>query len=213
MEKGNGLTEAEKKIKHTFSNGELLRTAFTHSSENSAGNNERLEFVGDSILNFVIADYLTRNFDFDEGNMTERRKTLVNTKILAKVIEENKLDDYLITAKNLTHSPRMKASLFEAITAAVYYDAGIDAAYDFIIRFLKKYIKNEEKDYKSLLNEQAVKKFKEYPKYTSEEKKDGNAKFFVSTVAVNGQILGDGQGISKKEAEHMAARKALLSWE
>ncbi|MDR1905564.1 MAG: ribonuclease III [Clostridiales bacterium] len=214
MEKKSTTGEFENKIGYVFKDKSYIKSALTHSSASAKNNNERLEFVGDSILNFVIADYLMRNFNLSEGEMTARRKTFVNKITLAKAVEKNGLDKYLVTAGIKDgYSAKIKSSLFEAIVAAIYYDSGMEEAYDFILRFLEEYSNSDEKDYKSLLIEKAVKKHVKtaFPKYeyVTTEEKDDNGRYFRSSVVVNGKTIGSGRGGTKVEAEQIASKEAL----
>ncbi|MDR1939472.1 MAG: ribonuclease III [Clostridiales bacterium] len=208
---GKDVAKIEKKIRYSFKDKGLLETAFTYSSytPDLRLNNERLEFVGDSILGFIITDYLMRNFERDdEGVMTDKRKMLVNTKTLAKAAEESGLVDYMILGKNAVASQKMKASLFEAIVAAIYYDGGEESARGFIFGFLERYIKNGDEDYKTILNERAFGAFGGYPEYDCREAAVdvGGPRVFECTVTINGEPKGRGQGSSKKEAEQTAAK-------
>ncbi|MDR3293122.1 MAG: ribonuclease III [Clostridiales bacterium] len=202
------LSEIEKILGYSFRRKALLRLALTHSSTNPSDNNERLEFVGDGFLAFVTADYLMRNFEEDEGVLTEKRKSLVRKETLAKIAQEHGIDKFLSASKNLNYSEKVTSSLFEALIAAVYYDAGFEKAYAFVLRFLKKYLSREEKDYKSLLQELAVKICKDYPIYTITEKNDDGKKIFTCSVSLCGETRGAGIGSTKKEAQQNAAKEA-----
>lgn len=223
------IEDVENIIGYTFKDKERLNLALTHSSADGEHNYERLEFLGDSILDFVVADYLMKNFDLDEGKMTEKRKNLVNKKLLARVIVENRLENFLKTAANIGKSDKMKSSIFESLTAAIYYDSGMEAAYAFVIRFLERYFEDDETDYKSRLNEVAMKKFGEYPIYNTVERKaekSGNAgvtgekragkegkpeavRRFFSKVVIRNRSYGGGSGESKRQAEQAAAKETL----
>ncbi|MDR2091037.1 MAG: ribonuclease III [Clostridiales bacterium] len=202
------IAEIEKIIGYTFKDKAGLELALTHSSFDGERNYERLEFFGDSILDFAVAEYLMKNFDLDEGKMTEKRKNLVNKKLLAQVVTENSIDKFLKTSANIVKSDKMKSSVFESLTAAIYYDAGMSEAYAFILRFLGRYFADEETDYKSRLNEIVIKKFGEYPVYESYEEKEKNGRFF-SRVTVKGKSRGEGYGESKRQAEQAAAKAAF----
>jgi ribonuclease-3 len=216
------IKDVEKIIGYTFKDKNKLNLALTHSSADGERNYERLEFLGDSILDFVVAEYLMKNFDLNEGKMTEKRKNLVNKKFLAKVVTENRLENFLETMANIENSDKMKSSIFESLAAAIYYDSGMDAAYAFIIRFLEKYFHDAETDYKSRLNEVAVKKLGEYPIYNTVEKtsgkggaensadgkREGGGRFF-SAVIIKDVNYGGGSGESKRQAEQAAAKETL----
>ena len=203
------LNELEKILGYKFRRRELLIKALTHSSADPYKNNERLEFVGDALLGFVVADYLASETDLDEGGMTNKRKALVNKKTLALIADENRLTDYIIKVKNLEASEKIKSSLFEALTAAVYYDGGEQPAKDFLMRFLKKHLSNEDNDYKSALFEACIKRFGAYPEEAFDAAENGL--LFNVKLSINGRIIGEGSGKNKKEAEQAAAKSAIVA--
>jgi ribonuclease-3 len=182
--------------------------------------NERLEFLGDSVLGMIIAEYLfTIHSDIHEGELTKMRARLVNKKILAAVAKHFGLDQFIQlsfgAAKSLEHgSESILADAMEAFIAAVYIDSGIDSVRNFIIDVLLPVMMEQEKsediNYKSLLLEIVQAKGYEFPKYSvkSEDGPDHDKEFTVE-VEVNGRAFGLGKGKSKKLAEQDAAKKAL----
>lgn len=191
-----------------------------HSSGKKIFSNERLEFLGDSVLGMIIAEYLfTIYTDIPEGDLTKLRARLVNKNILAAVGKQLGIDHFIQlsygAARSLINgSDSILADAMEAIIAAIYIDSGIEATRDFIIDtllpILMTFEKQEDQNYKSILLETVQAKGAEHPKYQtlSEEGPDHNKEFQVA-VSVNGKVLAVGRGKSKKSAEQNAAKLAL----
>ena len=214
----------EEKLGYTFQNRALLENALTHSScaNESRGklqSNERLEFLGDSILGMVVADHLYRNHpDLPEGVLTRTRAALVCEDSLVIVAEELGLGAYLRLGKGEEtgggrNRPSIRADAVEAVLAAVYLDGGIGSAR----KIIQKYILSREvagltkpRDYKTALQELVQRESGQVLAYrlTGEEGPDHNKRFFVE-VTLNGKGVGQGSGRSKKEAEQMAAKAAI----
>jgi ribonuclease-3 len=221
------ISELQKTLGVSFNHPALLEQALVHSSyinENPArslGHNERLEFLGDAVLDFIVADKLYQDFPgLSEGEMTKHRASLVRRDTLAHIARDIKLGDFLYMGKGEESSggrnkaPNLAGAL-EAVIAAVYLDLGITAAGDMVIGLLaeewKKLISpGAGIDYKSKLQELAQAKYQLTPVYSlvSETGPDHN-KMFTVEVMVNKKILGSGTGKSKKLAETEAARLAL----
>jgi len=211
----------------SFQNLDLLREALTHRSflnehkDWGIPHNERLEFLGDSILGFVIADNLIKQYpQFTEGELTSLRAALVNSDSLLAVAKELKLRDYLLVsrgeARELKNSRSyLLANTIEALIGALYLDGGIDKAKDFI----KKYIFSKAetilqtasyKDAKSLFQEKSQALLGITPIYKSLKSwGPDHAKQFEVGVYLNEDLIAQGQGFSKQEAEINAAQKAL----
>ena len=220
------MTALEERLGYSFRNRALLETALTHSSyanENRAsGNvcNERLEFLGDSVLGVTVADFLYRHFpDMPEGRMTRLRAELVCEQSLHRVALELHLGDYLRLGKGEEHNGgRKRASILsdavEAVIAAMYLDAGMETAAGFIHRCLLDDIRAIETptftDYKTSLQELVQRHSGEVLSYelVGEEGPD-HAKTFRVQVCLNGDPIGRGIGRTKKEAEQAAAANAL----
>lgn len=214
----------EAKLGYTFRDISLLENALTHSScaNESRGrlqSNERLEFLGDSILGMVVAEHLFRNHpDLPEGELTRTRAALVCEDSLVEVAQELGLGDYLKLGKGEEAGggrtrPSIRADAVEAVLAAVYLDGGIGSAR----KIIQEYILSKEvagwkvsRDYKTSLQELVQRESGQVLKYrlTGESGPDHNKRFFVE-VELNGAALGSGEGRSKKEAEQMAARVAI----
>ena len=215
------MTTLEEKLGYTFQNPALLENALTHSScaNESRGklqSNERLEFLGDSILGMVVADHLYRNHpDLPEGELTRTRAALVCEESLVEVAAELNLGEYLRLGKGEEsgggrHRPSIQADAVEAVLAAVYLDGGIGSARKIIQRYiLCREIEglNSSRDYKTALQELVQRESGQVLKYrlTGEEGPDHDKRFFVE-VDLNGTPVGSGKGHSKKEAEQMAAK-------
>jgi len=204
----------------------LSDEAFTHRSYlNEAkikiSSNERLEFLGDSILSFVVSNHLYAKYpDFDEGNLTNLRSLLVNTKSLSEIARELNLGQFLKLSRGEEESKgRENATLlensFEAYVGALFLDQGIEAVVKFLNETLFSKIqelvdKKAFKDPKSMLQEKVQAKKRGSPLYkVLEETGPAHAKTFKVGVFVDGKKLGEGTGKSKQLAEESAAQKAL----
>ncbi len=212
----------EQKIGYTFQNKNLLKNALTHTSyanEKNIASNEKLEFLGDAILEFVTSDYLYKNYlHLKEGEMTKVRASVVCENSLYKIANKLNFSDFLYLGKSELlnsgkTSPAILADSVEAVIAAMYLDAGIDIVSKFIIENLKEEIENASKhvglkDYKTVLQEKLQSHGEVHIEYEIiEESGPDHNKSFTAQVKVNGKILAKGKGKSKKSAEMEAARK------
>ena len=215
----------EASVGYRFHNISLLKNAMTHSSyanENKSpmGSNERLEFLGDSVLGIVVADYLYKNCPhLPEGELTKLRAALVCEKACCGFSRQMNVGDYLLLSHGEQNSGgRTRSSIladaFEAVIAAIYLDGGMEEARSFILRFVKPMLQTARpkpfKDYKTMLQEIIQKNPEESLEYvlTGESGPDHN-KHFTVEVHLNSNVIGKGGGRSKKEAEQQAAREAL----
>lgn len=220
------LKEILKKVNIHFRNYDLLNLALSHRSfvneNNLKENNERLEFLGDSILGFVITDYLYRRYPFhSEGELARIKSFVISEMTLTKIAKNIGLNKYILIGKGEESSGgRNKntiiADAFEAFLGSVYLDSNLKKTKDLIIKLFKNEIElviedKHEKDYKTLLQEYAQKTFKVCPVYKLVGKKgpEHNRTFFVS-VFLSGKVIGSGEGKSKKNAEKEAAKNAYL---
>ena len=218
------LEEIEKSIGYTFKNKELLKKALTHTSyayENNKESNEKLEFLGDSILEFISSKYLFENYPkLREGEMTKVRATVVCEKSLYKVAKLHNFSDFLYLGKSEQKTggnkrPAILADSVEAVIAAIYLDGGIEEANRFIVENLKEEIDIAtkhvgDKDYKTVLQEKLQIHGDVDIKYTIiRESGPDHDKTFEAEVKYNGKKLAEGKGKSKKEAQMQAAKKAL----
>lgn len=218
------MERLEKNLGYTFSNKELLKKALTHTSyayEHNVESNEKLEFLGDSILEFVSSTYLFENYShLKEGEMTKVRATVVCEKSLYKVAKMHNFSDFLYLGKSERQSggedrPAILADSVEAVIAAMFLDGGIKVAEKFIIENLKDEIeiasKNVgQKDYKTVLQEKLQEHGEVEIRYTIlREIGPDHDKTFEAQVECDHKKLANGTGKSKKQAEMEAARKAL----
>ena len=220
------MTDLQNKIGYQFKNPALLNEALTHSSyanEHKSQHikyNERLEFLGDSVLSIVVSDYIYKNCpELPEGELTKLRASLVCEKSLYEFAKKIDLGKYLILSKGErnnggTDRPSILSDAFEALIAAIYIDGGIAPASKHILNFVIPAIKNSKKkkinDYKTTLQEIIQKNPGEKLEYVlvRESGPDHN-KHFTVEVMLNSNCIGKGGGRSKKEAEQQAAREAL----
>ena len=219
------LEQFETQIHYHFKNRHLLVEALSHSSyanekKKCRCSNERLEFLGDSVLSIVVSSYLFHQFpELPEGELTKLRASLVCEKALHVFAQEIHLGDYLLLGKGEEHTGgRTRSSIladaFEAVIAAIYLDGGMDAAERHIMRFIPKNLEQREslgfRDYKTDLQEVIQKNPEEKVEYVlvSESGPD-HAKAFQVEVCLNSNVIGVGTGRSKKAAEQMAAKEAL----
>ncbi|MDD3268766.1 MAG: ribonuclease III [Syntrophomonadaceae bacterium] len=208
----------------SFKCEELMHMALTHPSyaqeKNAVSNNQRLEFLGDAVLNFVVAEYLYNNFaNKAEGELTKIRARVVCEKALNEVATNLNLGQYLMLGKGEEMSGgrnrrSILADAVEAVIGAIHLDQGFDAARSFILTHLEYLIREtangEYYDYKSRLQELVQGKDKENVRYAIlEESGPAHAKTFVTGVFYKEQLLATGEGKSKKEAEQNAAEKVL----
>ena len=219
------LSKLEQNIGYEFKDKTLLKTALTHTSyanEKKVPSNEKLEYLGDAILEFITSEFLYENYKkLKEGEMTKVRATVVCEESLHKVAIKHNFSDFLIVGKsekackgNL--KPAILADSVEAIIAAMYLDSGIEPARDFIIENLKEAIeiasKNVgKKDYKTVLQEKLQENGSVLIEYNiiKEDGPDHN-KVFTAEVKCNGKMLAIGTGSTKKQAEMEAAHKVLI---
>ena len=212
-------------ISYRFNNKSLLETALTHSSfvnENrkyATEDYQRLEFLGDSVLGFLTAEYLYSKENITEGIMTRMRSELVSEKALYEVAKAIDLGKYIRIGKGEEHMggrerPSVLSDIVESVTAAIYLDSGMDAAKDFVMRFVLNdvHVASAEvsDDYKSALQELIQHDPSNILSYELiEEKGPDHSKTFTFAALLNGEVVGTGSGSTKKSAEQAAARNAL----
>ncbi|MDR0821148.1 MAG: ribonuclease III [Oscillospiraceae bacterium] len=219
------MTSAEEKLGYRFSNKELLTRALTHSSARGGkhikGDNERLEFLGDSVLQLVTSKFLYMGLtDAKEGRMTKIRATLVCEESLASIAKELNLGAEILMDKGEEQSggrsrPSILSDALEAVIAAIYLDGGFSAAEAFVLKRFPSAeslasVKNVTGDYKTELQEIIQQNPEEHIVYETTVGGEANGvPLFHSEVKLNEQTIGSGKGISKKKAEQEAAREAL----
>lgn len=218
------MEELEKEIGYKFKNQELLKTALTHTSyayEKNTQSNEKLEYLGDSILEFVSSEYLYKNYPkLKEGEMTKVRATVVCETSLHKIAQKHKFGEKLYLGKSeIASGGRNRTAILadsvEAVIAAIYLDGGIEEAKKFIIENLKEEIKIAsenvgQKDYKTVLQEKLQIRGEVLIDYIIVgEKGPDHDKEFEAEVRCNSKSLARGKGRTKKQAEMQAAKQAL----
>lgn len=218
------IVQLENTIGYTFEEKSYLQTALTHSSyanevKRSTTNNERQEFLGDAVLSIIVSDFLFRNFRLPEGDLTKLRASLVCEQSLCEFARRINLGEYL----SLGHGEKQNggaerdsilADAFEALIAAIYLDNGMDSARAFVIPFVEEMLQGGDEqsfqDYKTLLQEIVQQNPEEVISYQLvEESGPDHDKRFVVELMLNSNVVGRGEGRSKKNAEQEAARQAL----
>ncbi len=220
------MESLETKLNYKFNNIELLKNAIVHSSyanevRGNTHSNERLEFLGDSVLSIIVAEHIYHRYpNMPEGELTRLRASLVCEKSLCAFSRELGIGDYLKLGKGEDKNggrerDSILADAFEAVLAAIYLDGGMSAAQTHIINTVLRDLKhhNDEdafKDYKTTLQEIIQRNPEESVTYilVEESGPDHNKQFTVA-VKLNSNVIGQGSGKSKKQAEQMAAKQAL----
>jgi ribonuclease-3 len=215
----------EAKLGYVFKDRSLLALAFVHRSfinenRNVREHNERLEFLGDSVLGMLIADYLYRYLpSTSEGELSYLRSRLVEATSCMSYIQALGIAPYVLLGKGERMNDgrgrdSILADLFEAIIGAIYLDGGIEAARDFLFKNLttqiESILKTPLRNWKALLQDYCQKKYQQTPVYfVLEESGPDHSKMFQVSVQINQQELGRGRGASKKEAQQDAAADAF----
>ena len=212
-----------------FKNIELLNLAFTHTSyanemKSGCDNNERLEFLGDAVLDLITAEYLFENYYsvYHEGEFSKIKAIVVSEDSLSEIASKLEFENYLLIGRGEksqggARKKAIQADAMEAVIAAIYLDKGLEEAREFVLSFIpfqiQKVLKNKVsyKDYKTKLQEYYQKRKGRVPEYTlvSQSGPDHDQVFSV-TVKVDGKTYGPANGKSKKHAEQNAAREALI---
>jgi ribonuclease-3 len=215
----------EERLGYVFTDGSLLKLALTHrsisSEDSSRKDNERLEFLGDAVLQLAVTSYIYDTFpDLHEGNLAKIRAGLVSRPVLADVARSIGLAEHIeLTAAEERTGGRDKDSIMadalEAVIGAVFLDSGLGPATDLVLRLWGSRIDERArrpglKDYKTRLQEVLAKDGRQ-PLYDSEGSGPDHERTFVATVQVDGVVMGTGSGRSKKEAEQGAAEQALAA--
>ena len=212
----------QEKIGIHFRDPSLLLEAVTHSSfanespHLSPRDNERLEYLGDAVLQLITAEYLYKHHPgAAEGELTQTRSAMVNTNTLAMLAEQLDMGAYLYLGKGIAKGggrnlKSLLANMFEAVLGAVFLDAGYDAAYHYYLnRYRALPTPAQDENFKGRLQQVAQEKFGETPFYDSEGARVGNHREYTSVVFAGAEPLGTGHGPTKQEAEQEAARVAL----
>lgn len=218
----NRFDRCEQRIGYVFRDRELLRAALTHASgaDHRLDSNERLEFLGDAVLGFVVCDLLFKRYPkYLEGDLTKVKSIVVSRQTCARLSRQLGLDEYLIVGKGMasvrSYPPSLLADVFESLLAAIYLDSGEGAAREFIIRQLGPEIEmaaggGHGVNYKSLLQQLAQRQFGGTPTYRLlEERGPDHSKSFLMAATVGNRSFHAAWGRNKKESEQRAARNAL----
>lgn len=219
------INQFQEILHYRFRDASLLNTALTHRSyvnENpseTGHDNERLEFLGDAVLELCISDLLMKHFpDYQEGPLSQLRATIVNEQPLAEMAKSFRLGDYLLLGKGEEASggrskPSLLANTFEALIAAIYLDGGFEEAAALIRRLFTPLIEEgyrTYRDYKTTAQQISQQVFKETPSYTLiHEHGPDHDKTFEIRLSIADRIQTTGIGKNKKEAEQRAAEKAI----
>ena len=213
---------AEKVLEYKFKNPSLLKEALTHASiaDNRLDSNERMEFLGDAVLDLVVCEALYQRFpEYQEGDMTKVKSAVVSRRTCAEVSNETGLTDLLITGKGISARSIMPNSLaaavYESICAAIYLDGGFDIAKEYILRTMNPKIddiasNSHHQNYKAALQQHAQKLLSATPMYELlDEKGPDHSKCFEVCVVIDGNRYNSAWGPNKKMAEQKAALFAL----
>lgn len=219
------MNELYANLGYTFKDANLLKNALTHSSYANEtrtlnSSNERLEFLGDSVLSIIVSDYLFKTYkNLPEGELTKLRASLVCEKSLCEFSKQLGLGNYLLLGRGEMQNggnsrPSILADAFEAVLAAMYLDGGMEVARNHVMRFVLDELKHTDdevfKDYKTYLQEVIQKNPEEQLAYVlTDQKGPDHDKLFTVEVHLNSNVIGVGEGKSKKAAEQAAAKQAL----
>lgn len=226
------ISKLESKLGIKFKNQDLLRQALTHRSylnenpEFRLEHNERLEFLGDAVLEIVVTEYLYNSFPNPEGELTNWRAALVKAETLSQIGDDLGINDFLLLskgeAKDIGRARQyILANTLEAIIGAIYLDQGHEAVAGFIKKNIISHLdeilaKGEHRDAKSVFQEEAQERVGTTPTYeVIKEWGPDHAKHFLVGVYLNGDLVAEGEGLSKQEAQLEAAKKGLEAkgWE
>jgi ribonuclease-3 len=196
----------ESKIGYEFKDKSLLRRAFTLSSADGVYNNQVLEFFGDAIIEFIVSEKIFLDGG-TEGSLTERRKTIVSDNALTPISEGLGLDRFLIRGKSDNFNKKAVPSVYEALTAAIYIDGGMDEAKRFVYSTLNFNGTPTQVNYKGMLQELMQSQGQACPTYTRVDEGNPQAPWFVAKVNILGKTFS-GEGESVRSAEQQAAKSA-----
>ena len=217
------IDKVQEVLGYRFQNAELLKESLTHASlaDHRLQSNERLEFLGDSVLGYVVCEYLFRQYpELHEGDMTKIKSAVVSRRACAKVSRAIGLDDFLNLGKGMSGRPSLPSSVaaaaVESVIAAIYLDGGIEPAKAFILEHMVPLIEAaaesaHHQNYKSALQQHAQQTTPHHPVYILlDEKGPDHAKCFEVCVEINGRRYPSAWANAKKEAEQRAAYNAMV---
>ena len=204
------ILEIEEKIGYTFKDKSLLQQAFVHSSYGKGKNipdNERMEYLGDSVLQLIVTEWQYFRDDSNEGKMTKSRQKLVCEETLLAEVKELGLENYLLYfgKQNVNVGTKAISSIFETLVAAIYLDGGYENAKKFVLEHMSD---RDDANYKGELQEFLQKNGEDYPAYELEKQGKDNAPVYIAKVSALGRTTV-GEGKTKKAAEQIAAKKLL----
>lgn len=219
------MKSLEENLQYRFRNPKLLRNALTHSSyanevRNGISSNERLEFLGDSVLSVIVSEYIYKNYrSLPEGELTKMRAALVCEKSLCAFSRELEMGRFLLLGHGEEKNggrerDSILADAFEAVLAAMYLDGGFEVARKHVMRFVSEELSQPDedgfKDYKTVLQEIIQRNPEESVRYIlTDASGPDHDKSFTVEVRLNSNVIGRGTGKNKKQAEQMAAKQAL----
>jgi len=224
-EPGSDLSALAARVGHDFADPTLLERALAHRSwvaeTTGSTSNERLEFLGDAVLGWVVADVVYHRYDVPEGQLTDLRKGVVNAIALAEIACDIGLGEHIRLGRGEAAAggaakPSILSDAFEAVLGAVYLDGGADAAAAMVERWVVPRMPDDiasidQFDQKTQLQELLARDGRGAPVYEVTSTGPDHAKVFTAEVVVDGDVLGVGQGRSKKAAEQLAATEACRS--
>ena len=224
MNRDDQLDQLQRSLGYHFKDGTLLWRCLTHVSferKKSDGHNEVLEFLGDAVLDLAVSDLLIqRNPDKSEGDLSRMRAALVNSTVLAEKAVALKIGPLLRLGKGEERSegrskPSILAGAFEALLGGIYQDGGYQAARSVVERYFLEEMSGKklgQDDYKTRLQEISQMLFHAPPTYRIvAERGPDHEKFFITEISIGGEVLGKGEGRSKKKSEQAAAKLALTA--
>ena len=212
------VAEIEQKIGYTFKNKELLVRAFTHTSYSNEHSNkdnyERLEFLGDAALGYVIGLYLYETYPgYDEGKLTKIRSGVVDRKTISEVVDALDIIRYVRagngnTGNDLSSSIKVKCDLFEAIIGAIVIDNNNDLSFakDFILKYLESKVGVHKEDYKSALLEKCAKSGRKVNFIINKQVDEDSNIVFIAELFIDGSLVSTGEGHNTKIAEQSACK-------
>lgn len=202
----NNIKQAEKALNYTFKDKDLLIRALTLASA-SEKNNQLLEFFGDAILEFIVSERIFSEGE-SEGELTERRRSIISDYALTPISKKLGLDKFVIRNKNDTNNKKSIPSLYEAVTAAIYLDGGLEEVKKFVFSTLDFSPSNIQINYKGELQELLQSRGEHVPQYKTVNLGDAKKQHFRSQTVIDGQTFY-GEGDSVKQAQFAAAKSAL----
>ena len=222
-----GLAALAERIGHRFADESLLERALAHRSwcaeTPGAVSNERLEFLGDAVLGWAIADIVYHRYDVAEGQLTDLRKSVVNAIALAEVAHELDLGPHILLGRGEAAAggagkPSILSDAFEAVLGAVYLDGGAAAAFSMVERLVVPRMPEnadslDQFDQKTQLQELSARAGRGAPEYEVTSRGPDHAKSFRARVLIDGEVIGEGDGRSKKADEQAAATEACRTFE